>query len=259
MPNQTEIKQNLYNSLKELGLKSPEIELYILSLSHGPTSLATLAKLLEISRPNIYKIITELKKHGLAQFSGKNRYSKTFVVESPSIVTELIRNKRESLNKLDKEMTSALPDLLMLYRQGELPSSVKIIEGKELFEQTFDKILEETKQQTEFFGSAQDFIQFVSWEKEQAWIRRRVEKNIFMRALLLPGSATQQLQPNDKRELRETRILKSVAPFASSFHLFADRVILWQPKAPLAILIADQYIVEMLRNIFNNLWEQSKK
>jgi hypothetical protein len=58
--------------------------------------------------------------------------------------------------------------------------------------------------------------------------------------------------------MRETRILQGGAPFATSFQLFANKVLIWQPKAPLAVLIEDEYIVQMLRSIFYLLWGKSK-
>jgi hypothetical protein len=43
----------------------------------------------------------------------------------------------------------------------------------------------------------------------------------------------------------------------TSFQLFANKVIIWQPKAPVAILIEDQYVIAMLKSIFDKLWEVS--
>ena len=43
------------------------------------------------------------------------------------------------------------------------------------------------------------------------------------------------------------------------FQIFANKVIFWQPLAPLAIVIEDKYLVEMMESILDNLWERAKE
>lgn len=255
MLSQIEIQQNLYKSLKELGLSEHEISLYTLSLSLGPVPITKLAEAMNIPRPNVYKLIEGLEQHKLANFQYQKHRKKTFMVESPTVIIDLIRKKREDLHSLDYQVTSLMPDLLALYRQGELPTSIKILENKQAFEKAFDDSLEETKDVSEFFGSTEDFITFISWEHEQNWIEKRVKKKLFIRVLSLPGKNAEILKSKDKQELRETRILKTDKPFNSSFQLYGNKVIIWQPNAPLAILIGDEYITKMLKSIFYMLWE----
>lgn len=85
-----------------------------------------------------------------------------------------------------------------------------------------------------------------------------MKMNVGIRALLLQSEDAQTLKANDAAELRQTRILSVANPFASSFQLFAKRIILWQPKAPLAVLIEDEYLAAMFKEIFEKLWEGSK-
>jgi sugar-specific transcriptional regulator TrmB len=254
---QKEVKQNIYTSLKELGLTDNEIALYTLSLSLGPTTISKLAEHLAISRPNIYKIIEGLERHELAKFSERKRFRRTFMVESPTVVLDLLRQKKKALSRLDENITQVMPQLLAFYHQGELPTSIKIIKGKQDFVDIYRKIIDEAKDVSEFFGSVKDFIGFISWSEERRFIKDRVKKGINMKALLLPSQEAEELKATDKKELRETRILNVKLPFATSFQLFANKVIIWQPKAKLAVLIEDEYIVEMLRSIFYTLWDIS--
>lgn len=254
---QNEVKKSLYNSLKELGLTELEANLYVVSLSLEPTSIANIAKHLGISRPNVYKVIAGLEKHGLTKFADKNKFTRKFTVESPTIVLEKIRKKREEMSKLDHEIVSALPDLLTKFHQGESLTRIKVLQGKEQFLKVFDQSLEEEKREILFFGSPHDFIGFISWQAEKDWIRRRVKKNIFIKVLGQPSATVEELKTKDKEELRETRILKGAWPFITSFQVFANKVVIWQPKAPLAVLVEDQYIVEMMGSIFDLMWEQS--
>lgn len=259
MISQSEVRESLYTSLKELGLTESESNLYITSLSLGPTTIAALAESLAIPRPNVYKVIAELERHGLARFSDKKRFARTFVVEPPTTVLEQLRIKREAMGTLDQTLVGAMPDLLALYRQGEAPSKIRIFNGEKEWLKIFFQVLDEAKNSIDYFGSADAFINLVTWEKERQWITERVKKNISMRTLLTPGQDATILQSTDAKDMRTTKIFQGAMPFVTGFMLYANKVIIWQPKAPLVMLIEDEYIVQMLRSIFTSLWSQTEK
>lgn len=253
-----EVKENLYIALKELGLSELESKLYTVSLLLGPSPIAALAKHLDISRPNIYKVIAGLEKCGLVKFSEKKRYARNFIVEPPAIVLEKVREKSESMEMLDNKLTSAMPELVTLYHRDATPTKIRVLEGEEQFREMFYRLIDETKDQTEFFGSAADIISFISWDKQNEFTKNRIAKGIKSRVLLIPSKEAEMLQKNDQKELRETRILRGANPFVTSFQIFANKVIIWQPKAPLALLIEDEYIVQMFRSIFYTLYDRSR-
>lgn len=258
IPNQPGMEESLYTSLKELGLTDLETNLYIISLALGPSPISAIAKRIKISRPNVYKIIKTLENRGLAKFSEKEKYARTFMVEPPTVILEKIRTKKEAMEKLDHQFVGDLPDLLAMYQQGGKETKIKIIRDKEQYLKIFNQILEETKDTMEFFGSAQDFIDFISWEEEKKWIKRRIKKGLLIRSLILPGSNAETLKSTDTDQMRETRILKTKNSFVASFQLFANKMAVWQPKAPLVVLIEDNYIIEMFKTMFYLLWENSK-
>ncbi len=253
-----EKNQNLYNCLIELGLTEIEANLYIVSLSLGETPLSDLAKAIGISRPNIYKVISALEKHGLANFSNRDKYERGFIVESPTIVLEKLREKREHISRLDRALIPDLSNLITKYHQSGGATKIRVIQGHDQFLKLFFQIIEEAENTSEFFGSASDFIGFVSWKEEHKWIKERIKKGISIKSLILDTVEAKILARTDKVQMRETRILKTQTPFKTSFQLFGNKVIIWQPKAPLAILIEDQLIVEMLKNIFYELWNRSE-
>src|SRR3989338_6675224 len=133
MLSQNELQGILYESLLELGLTENERHLYVLSLSLGPTTITKLAEHLGIPRPNVYKVIEGLEKHGLAKFSERKNYLRTFMVEPPTAVTEALRKKRSAIAHLDEKVTGMMPSLLAMYGQGELPTAIKVVQGKEGF------------------------------------------------------------------------------------------------------------------------------
>ncbi|OHA88080.1 MAG: hypothetical protein A2653_02675 [Candidatus Zambryskibacteria bacterium RIFCSPHIGHO2_01_FULL_43_25] len=255
---ETEIEKSLYTLLKEFGLLESEINLYLISIKLGPATIASIAKNLGIPRPNVYKAILGLEKHGLAKFSEKKRYARTFVVEPPTVVLELLRKKRGIMDDLDRMLVGAMPNLLANYHQGETPTKIKVLQGKEQYVNAFFSILDEEGEETQFFGSAKDFVKFISWDEEYRWMAKRESRGIFVKSLLLPSEEAEFLHKTDIEHLREIRILQGMSPFVTAFQLYANKSLIWQPAAPIAVLIEDEYIVTMLRSIFEKLWEAAK-
>lgn len=256
MISKSELKKNLYTSLKELGLTESEANLYITSLALGPATIAALSEHVKMPRPNMYKVIAGLEAHELARFSERKKYARTFVVEPPTKVLELVRKKRETVAELDHTLVAAMPDLLAQYHQGETPTKIKVFQGKEQYIDIFFQVLEETKGPISFFGSADEFINLISWPTEEAWIKKRVERGIHINVLLMPGKDAALLESTDETEMRTTRIYGGKKPFVTGFMLYSNKVLIWQPKAPLVVLMEDEYIVDMLCSIFEELWER---
>lgn len=254
---QPAVKQELSQALYELGLTEHECDLYILSLTLGPMNIASLAVQLGISRPNVYKVVAGLERRGLARHVPRQTQRQSFMVEPPTKVTKLLRQKRERMTHMDASITQSMPELLGLYQQGHLPTSIKILDGKEAFLETFFSILDEEREETQFLGSADEFVRFVTWAEERQWIQKRMQRGIRVKCLLTPGPDAHLLHKDETETLREVRILTHLDPFVSSFQIYANKVILWQPRAPIGILLEDQYIVAMLRSIFFALWKAS--
>jgi sugar-specific transcriptional regulator TrmB len=248
--------QDIYTSLKELGLTDHEANLYLVSLKLGPSSIVTLAENLQISRPNVYKVIKNLENYGLAKFSDKEKFARNFIVEPPTVLLDKIRDKKRNLAEIDQNLTLNLPELLAIYQQGTSDSKIKIYKDKSTYINIFNQSLEEENKEILFFGSSKDFVQFVSWDVEKKWIEGRVKKGIYIKVLSVPSDFSDRLLENDEKELRKTKVLES-KDFSSSFMLFGNKVVFWQPKAPLAIVIQDQFIYEMMKVIFEKAWEQA--
>lgn len=252
-----EMQKHLYASLKELDLTNQESQLYLLSLKIGPTSISNLAKHLNIARPNVYLLIKGLEKVSLVKKHQK-KFARKFFVEPPTVLLDLIRQKKESINTNEKDLVSIMPDLLATYSQGSRKTNIKILEGREQFDQTYKIILEQAKEQIEFFGSFGDYLEYQGWAASEKFIKQRIKKGIRVNALFFPFENMNKIRSKDEKELRETRILKEIKTFITSFQIFANKIIIWQPKAPLALLIEDEFIVEMFKSIFYKLWKESK-
>jgi len=254
----TDLKENLYTMLKELGLLPQEIDLYLTSLSLGSTSITNISKQIGVSRPNVYKLIHALESHGLADFSTQKKYSRDFMVKSPSVVLEKFRRRKGEYEQLEKEVSLSMPEMLAQYSQGAETSVVKIFESKDALTQMLIRLhTEETKSPTLVFGSVDyhmDVMKEVGYER---LVRERVQRGIELKMLLLKTPVAEAMKERAKEELREVRFLKGVQAFKTAYQVFEKKILFWQPKAPLAILVEDEYLAEMHRSMFQKLWDES--
>lgn len=253
-----EIFESLYNVLEEIGLNSQEKELYLLSLSAGPLSIAKLSERMNIARPNVYKIIKGLEKHGLAKYLDNKKYSKLFLVDSPSKIKEILNKKRKKIEFVDQNLSSIIPDVLNIYKQGNLPTKVKIISEREEMLIAFKNVFEEAKNEIKFLGSSMDLNLFVSYSLLSTQVKKRIKRKVNTKLLVFEDEDAGRLKNKDKEELRETRYLNGTHAFETGFYLYANKILLLQPKTILAVLIEDEYFVKMFNSIYDVLWKNSK-
>lgn len=248
------VADDLDKALIELGLEAQEREVYLGSLTSGPVSVGVLAKHLRMHRTYLYPIIERLRAKGFAPMLGK-RYQRTFVVEAPSVVLNMLRKKRTELDTLTSKVALEMPKYLANYHQGGNRARVLFYEGQEKFQELVDRVLEEESKESIYLGEAEQFLT-VMGNKSQEFIRNRTERGVRIRALMEDTPLAHTI-PTDPAVLRESRILpihQGLLP--CSFHLFGRNVIFWQSHAPLAIVIEDDYIAGLMRGMFEMLWQQ---
>ncbi len=178
---------------------------------------------------------------------------------SPTLVNELLDRKQKKDRELKQEFSSLLPDLLSKYQRGDLPSHVRVYQGKGQYIGAFFGMLDEGKDGLDFFGSVDDFLNLISIEDQTEYLNERVKRGLSSRTLTLPGAHASRIASEDKENMRETRILNGLNPFKASFHFFADKVIFWQPENLLAIKIEDDIITTMMKSVFELLWQNAER
>lgn len=248
----------LYAALKQLGLTDHETGLYILSLNAGPQPIADLAERMRISRPNIYKLIKGLENRGLAVLPSGGRL-KRFSVHSPTLVAEFLEKKQQKDRALKQDFAALLPDLLVNYRRGDLPSNVRIYQGRGQYLDAFFGMLDEAKDSCDFFGSVDHFLSLIDIDDQRVYLAERVKRGVTSNVLTVPGKEAIRIAGEDKENLRETRMFEGLMPFKASYHIFADKVMFWQPEGLLAIRIEDDLIASMFRSVYSYLWQQAKR
>lgn len=250
-------KDELVKLLEELGIVGNEARVYLACLELGPTTITKIARKSEVERATVYAILDRLKEKGLVTINVKES-DRHIQVESPDKLLVLAKHKKRAIEEKEHHFKEILPDLLAQVAQRGKQPKVRFYEGKEQFIQVFDQALDETKEKMYFFGAASIFVDLISYQFEKEWIKRRVRKKIHIDILVHKTALTEKFKIDDTREIRTTRFLPPDMKFEASYLLWSNKIVLWNPVVPLAILIEDEIIVKMFKEMFLGLWSKGK-
>lgn len=250
-------KEELIKLLEELGIKDNDEKVYLACLELGPTTITKIAYKAEVERATVYAILDRLKEKGLVTINVKES-DRHIQVESPDKLLILAKHKIRSIQDREHEFRSILPDLLSTVNQRGNQPKVKFYEGRDQYIDIFDHIIDEAKGKMYYFGDVDQFVKMVSWEFERNWVKRRIRKKILMKMLVNKGQYFPEYRKRDAQELRETRFYPTEMKFEASYLLWNNKIALWNPVVPLAIVIEDEIIVKMFKEMFFGLWKKSR-
>lgn len=246
---------HLKKALTELGCTPQEQELYVAALQNGPSKAEELSGHIHVSRPNVYKLINSLREKQLLYFEETKKYHRLVSVASPTVVLARLQSRQKEVSDMLEGYSEQLPDMLSLFYQGSTPTNVRVFQGEEHFTKALRDIFEEVDGEVKFFGSIKDFQSAMSKEAYEDLVERRLEKNIRLKALVLPSEEARAFQRRPTGEMRTVRFLTGAKPFRTSFQLSKTKVLLWQPEQPLVLQIEDKLLVEMVESMFEMLWQ----
>lgn len=253
-----ELRTRLRPVLEELGLKDQEIDLYIQAVLLGPSPITVFADQLGMSASNVYKLIAPLERVGLSAFSTQKKKGKAFSVISPSILPELLQKRREEIERLTTSFLPGLTDVLASYRQGSAPARIRILEGEAAFTAAMRQMFHEVTGELFVWGSMDGFVNLISPKAFKALTEERLLRKIHLRSLICDTPLARSLKKNQDKELRTVKLIPATHSFTASMQLSKGKAIIWQPNTPLAVLIEDETIVEMWRQLFEWTWSMAK-
>ncbi|OGH61987.1 MAG: hypothetical protein A2848_00345 [Candidatus Magasanikbacteria bacterium RIFCSPHIGHO2_01_FULL_50_8] len=113
---------DINSHLKEFGLKSTEIKIYLYLLENGVSSPAQIAKGTGVLRTNAYHVLRELLEAGLIEEQAGRGDRKTYIASDPSALLRALESRRETIARI-------LPDLRSLYTTEKNKPRIKFYSG----------------------------------------------------------------------------------------------------------------------------------
>ena len=122
--------QKLEKDLIKIGLSEKESQVYLSSLSLGPSSVQNIAKKSNVNRVTTYVMIEQLTQKGLMSSFTKGK-KKLYSAERPNRLMSLIHEREKELKDQEAQFRSVIPQLNAVMARSDNKTQVRFYEGVE--------------------------------------------------------------------------------------------------------------------------------
>jgi len=235
-------------TLQRFGLEGKKADVYLASLELGSSNVISIAKKAGIKRTTCYDILQDLINSGLISETVKGK-KRLFIGEDPEKI-------KKDLQKKESLFSEILPQLKSIHNISGVKPKIRYFEGREGLIEAYDDALKYAGE-IAAFGS-EDVYRILGKNWVEDYIKRRVKKNISVRAIL---PSTEYLEKEifirDQAQLRVCKTIKKEKyPFSIEIDIYGhQKVALISNKEQLAVIIESAEIYNTLKQLFELCWD----
>lgn len=241
--------------LKDIGLTKAEIDVYLILLKSGQATASSVAKSVQMQRPNAYDALKRLIDKGLANYVVKNNV-KYFQATDPDKLKDYVDGLKKDLEEKESEVMSLIPQLKGLAPMVKSKISVETYEGKEGMRTVlFDSIRETKKTGKEMLGIGIDNLRIKEQDPiyYERYVREREQADAKSRYIRMEG--TKIFAHKDA----QIRVLPEEFKSPTATFIYGDKVSVWLWfEVPIVILIDNAEVSDSYRGYFEALWKIAK-
>jgi HTH-type transcriptional regulator, sugar sensing transcriptional regulator len=249
--------KEVYNLLEKIGLTTLESKVYIALLELQESQSGNLCKFTNIASSNIYNILDSLIKKGLVSYKVKNNI-KTFMPASPDFLSEIFLQKEKRLEEERKELKNLITNLKKTEIKNESYSDYKYFEGISGIKSMWYEInntMDNSSILKMHTAKVEGYKTLVGFYNEHHSLR--LKKKI--RERLIFPKEDRKLADKRRNKFTEIRFmdLENFAEWGivnNSFYIQYATT-----KEPRGFLIKDPIFAKTFEQVFDSLWEKSKK
>ena len=250
-------KSDLLNkALSQLGLDELESRIYGELLNVKELNIKTLAIKFGTNRMRIYQILDKLQSLGLLTYT--KGFPRSFTLESPNKILGLLKFQETEAIRVTRDFEKYLPDLITNFFDKNQKPTLKVYKGKIQFLAIFNQILDELKEGDLMMslGEGEDFNDIIGLDYFNKWIKKRVEKGIYVRALPLANNKLfKKIAPYNKEQLREFKFLPIDFKLCEgNLFVLPHKIIIWNTVQVQAVVIENRALSDFFGSIINSLW-----
>jgi len=239
----------LLKILINFGLSDNEANVYLSSLSLGPTTILKISKATSMKRTTIYSVVESLKQKGLMNMELKG-WKRLFVAENPEKLNNILKAKQE-------ELKNNLPQLLAMYNLKGSEGFIKYYEGLEAIKSVYENLLEDIKAH-DYYYVVCDTKQWLALDQKYFlnFIKRRAKYNIKIRLLLQDSKIAREHKKMEKIFNEKIKFLPQGTSLTTDLIVIPKRVVIHQLTQPtIAMVIENNSIIQMHRELFELIWK----
>lgn len=240
-------------NLGKLGLTNIEAKVYVELLKLGSTKTGPLIKKAELHRATVYDVLKRLMEKGLVSFIVKEK-TKHFQATSPEYFLDIIHEKKQKIEKEEKNIKETIKDLKHIQEQAKTKESACIFQGKRGIKTIFEDLL--NYKEYSVFASKGMFKEILREYFDQ-FQNRKKKKKIKAKILI-----DESLKNSDyvKSISGKIKFLPKEYNYPSATFVYSNKVAFFVfTEYPTAFLIESKEIAESYKSYFNLLWRLAKR
>jgi len=239
----------IIEGLNDLGLNDKQAKIYINLLQSGQSTAYRIAELTSLKRPTVYVVLEELRLKGLV-LKIPNAKKQLFSAKSPY---ELFAESEEKLERAKM----ILPQLLALTKTENKPKTF-LFEGVVGYKEAVNMDLEEMrdKEILGFYSQSSEGTLKVSNVIDDHF-KKRKEYNIKTRAIVPDHESMKDIE-NRYGNFSVKKISTDLYSTEDAIDIGENYVKIFSKNLN-TLVIKDKNIAKMFRQIFEMVWENSKK
>lgn len=257
------LAQNLAETLADIGLQPNEITvLTTLFDAKAALRVSLLSKRTKINRTTLYPILRSLSERGLVSSVEEGGVLAWRAIK-PNLLIDYIQEMQKKLTTDIKSMRDMLSFMEEkgFGRERKYPN-IQFYEGREGIKKILTDTIAGNPSKIIYGFSGTDAAQKlmgVSWVNE--YIKKRTEAGVHRYEIATGTQASLESKARDTREHRETHILPPEYPFEVEMMTYGDKVqiISFADDYPVAVLIQDEKIAQIVRSLFQYTYKQLGK
>ncbi|MBP6868625.1 MAG: hypothetical protein KBC16_00745 [Candidatus Pacebacteria bacterium] len=245
------------HALTGAGLTQEQAHVYELLLKRGPRQAGQLPRTLGLSRPYVYKLLSELEGLGLVTKEEPPGKPAQFVPAHPFAIQELIRKRQSELSVTDQTIKAVMSSLISDYSTSSRTPGVRIIPGIEGIQELYQDILQEGKP-VSLLRSVRDDDTPELLELVLEQIKKQVKRGITARILspLPTDISLPALYERDKERLTARKTIdRERFTLPAQIIMYGDKTgITAYQETHMTTIIENTAITATFRAVFEILW-----
>ncbi len=244
--------------LKEAGLTSGEVKVYLALLELGISTTGPVIEKSKIARSIIYQILNKLMEKGLVSVIIKEK-TKYFQAAEPNKLLEYVEERKKQLEENKKQIEDMLPELLLKQKMAP-KSEVSIYTGlkgvRTAHEHQYMKLKKGDVQYFLGIPAFQPEIQHTYWKQDHL---KRIKHGIKAKFLFNKDTPKEIIKNRNSFKEVDARYMETNIKTPAMFLIYKDTVVITlQDKNPVAVEIINQDIADSFKSYFDEFWKQSK-
>ena len=242
------------HKLEEIGLSSKAAAVYLTLLQLGSGTVQDISKRAGIVRTTCYPLLQELENRGLVSTTRSGKKT-IYVAEAPEALLK-------SVERMGAATRAIIPTLAHILSGNSKRPKIEIYEGVSGVWRAYEDVIRGENYEVKAFVPADEIIAMAGDRKVKEYIRKRVKKNISMRAIL-PKTALieKEYAKYDRGDKRESRLIdakKLSLPVEIDLYP-PHNIAITSFKDGIGLIIRSRPIHTALNSIFELLWSNSQK